>query len=85
MVRASRLDASAALRRSSSGASYRFFEWLRGTTSAWPRVHGLRSMNAMVWSSSWTTSAGSSPATILQKMQSSGMARQLPAIASRPS
>jgi hypothetical protein len=29
-----------------------------------------------VWSSSWTTSAGSSPATILQKMQSSGMARQ---------
>jgi hypothetical protein len=33
-------------------------------------------MNAIVWSSSWTTSAGSSPATILQKMQSSAMAGQ---------
>jgi hypothetical protein len=31
-------------------------------------------MKASVCSSSWTISEGSSPATILQKMQSSGMA-----------
>ena len=49
----------------------RLREWLRGITSAWPRVQGLMSMNAIVCSSSWTISAGSSPATILQKMQSS--------------
>src|SRR5919106_4642933 len=46
-------------------------------TSAWPRVHGLMSMNATVCSSSWTVSDGSSPATILQKMQSSAMAVRL--------
>ena len=43
-------------------------------TSAWPRVAGLMSMNAMVRSSSSTIVAGSSPATILQKMQSGSRA-----------
>ena len=47
----------------------------RGITSAWPRVHGLMSMNDTVCSSWSTTSAGSSPATILQKMQSSATSR----------
>ena len=42
----------------------------RGTTSACPRVAGLMSMKAIVRSSSSTIVAGSSPATILQKMQS---------------
>src|SRR5688572_6584552 len=45
-------------------------------TRACPRVHGLMSMNAIVCSSSWTISEGISPAAILQKMQSSGMAAQ---------
>src|SRR5688500_16611774 len=45
-------------------------------TSAWPRVQGLMSIKATVCSSSWTLSDGSSSATILQKMQSSAMARQ---------
>src|ERR671922_2482062 len=53
-----------------------FGEWFLGMTSAWPRVHGLMSMKATVCSSSWTLSEGSSPATILQKMQSSAMAGQ---------
>src|SRR3954453_14902795 len=68
---ASRLAASTVLSRSSSSISYRLRECRRGITSAWPRVHGLMSMNEMVCSSSATFSAGSSPAAILQKMQSS--------------
>ena len=42
-----------------------------GITSACPRVHGLMSMNESVCSSSSSFSAGSSPATIWQKRQSS--------------
>ena len=41
----------------------------------WPRVAGLMSMNATVRSSSATICAGSSPATILQKMQSGSLTR----------
>ena len=54
---------------------------LRGITSAWPRVAGLMSMKEIVRSSSSTFVAGSSPATILQKMQSGSVAmrRRLPA------
>src|SRR5215208_4163959 len=45
-------------------------------TRAWPRVHGLMSMNEIVCSSSSTFCTGSSPATILQKMQSSSAMRR---------
>src|SRR5215213_11571326 len=41
-----------------------------GITSEWPRVHGLMSMKASVWSSSSILCDGISPSTILQKMQS---------------
>src|SRR4051794_3379044 len=44
-----------------------------GMTSACPQVAGLMSMKASVCSSSSTLMAGTSPATILQKMQSSAM------------
>ena len=43
-------------------------------TSAWPRLAGWMSMKAIVRSSESTIVAGSSPATILQKMQSVGHA-----------
>ena len=71
MRAARRLAAAAVWCRSSSAISSRSAEWLRGITSAWPRVHGLMSMKATVCSSSSTRADGSSPATILQKMQSS--------------
>ena len=53
--------------------SIRSVECARGTTSAWPWVAGLMSMKATVRSSESTISPGSSPATILQKMQSSSI------------
>src|SRR5919204_2517714 len=72
MRAARRFAAAEACAKSSSEISSRSLEWFLGITSAWPLVQGLMSMKAMVSSSSWTTSAGSSPAAILQKMQSSG-------------
>ena len=45
--------------------------WRRGTTSTCSSAAGLMSLKAMVPSVSWTMSDDSSPATILQKMQSS--------------
>ena len=69
---ASRRAASIVRSRSSSGISSRSAECSRGITSAWPAVAGLMSMKATVCSSESTISAGSSPATIAQKMQSRG-------------
>ena len=67
---ASRWRAAIVCSRSSSEISIRSAEWRRGITSAWPRVAGLMSMKATVCSSESTISAGASPATIAQKMQS---------------
>src|SRR4051794_23402075 len=66
---ASRFAAAATAASSSSAICRRSVAWRRGTTSACPRVAGLMSMKATVRSSSSTTVDGSSPATILQKMQ----------------
>src|SRR3954468_5003183 len=57
-----------------------------GITRACPRVPGLMSMNAIVRSSSSIFVAGSSPATILQKMHSGSeaMRGRLPASLRRP-
>src|SRR3954464_330527 len=52
------------------GASQRLRVCSLGMTRAWPRVHGLMSMKAIVLSSSSILCAGISPATILQKRQS---------------
>ena len=59
---------------------------LRGTTSAWPRVAGLMSMNATVLVLGNDLPRGSSPATILQNRQSGSlMAGSLLAAARRRS
>src|SRR3954447_12265783 len=71
---ATRLAIAATAARSASSISPTSVECALGITSACPRVHGLMSMKAMVRSSSSIFVAGSSPATILQKMQSSAIA-----------
>src|SRR3954452_16796986 len=73
---ATRLAIAATAARSASSISPTSVECALGITSAWPRVHGLMSMKASVRSSSSIFVAGSSPATILQKMQSSAMSRR---------
>src|SRR3954447_17071516 len=70
---ATRLAIAATAARSCSSISPRSVECALGMTSACPRVHGLMSMKASVRSSSSIFVEGSSPATILQKMQSSAM------------
>src|SRR3954449_8912874 len=72
---AMRLAIAATAARSASSISPTSVECALGITSACPRVHGLMSMKASVRSSSSIFVAGSSPATILQKMQSSAIAR----------
>src|SRR3954451_6833031 len=81
-----RLAISATAARSSGSISPRSVECAFGITSAWPCVPGLMSMKAIVRSSSSIFVAGSSPATILQKMQSGSeaMRRRLPASVRRP-
>src|SRR5215212_5647296 len=71
---ASRRAMRAHAARSSSSMVSRLRVCSRGTTSTWPRVAGLMSMKATVRSSSATFVPGSSPATILQKMQSGSVA-----------
>src|SRR6188472_2195616 len=56
--------------RSSSPMSSKSSLWRRGMTSAWPLVAGLMSISVTVRSSESTISAGDSPATMAQKMQS---------------
>src|SRR4051795_7650952 len=73
-ARARRWPACATAARSSGSISSRSRAWVRGTTSAWPRVAGLMSMNETVRSSCATIVAGISPATILQKRQSGSVA-----------
>src|SRR3954467_11187017 len=73
-VRASRWPACATAARAAGAISSRSRVWTRGTTSAWPRVAGLMSMNVTVRSSEATIVAGISPATILQKRQSGSVA-----------
>ena len=70
---ASRWEAIITARRSSASTLSRSAEWARGTTSAWPRVAGAMSRKATVRSSSSTILEGSSPARILQKMQSGSL------------
>src|SRR4051794_14671794 len=60
--------------RSSPSMSRRSRACSRGTTSRWPRVAGLMSMNETVRSSESTFVAGISPATILQKRHSGSRA-----------
>src|SRR5215210_78418 len=84
MRSASRFAPAATRERSSGSISSRLRECVRGITSAWPRVHGLMSMNDTVCSSWSTISAGSSPVAILQKMQSSATRRFIPPRASCP-
>ncbi len=67
---ATRWAATAQLARSSSPIDSRSSVWRRGITSAWPLVAGLMSISVTVCSSESTISAGASPATIAQKMQS---------------
>src|SRR4051795_3198791 len=69
---ATRFAVRAHAARSSSPTSSRSAAWARGTTSAWPRVAGAMSMNASVRSSSSTTVAGRSPATIRQNRARAG-------------
>src|SRR3954470_16921145 len=73
-ARARRWPACATAARSAGSISSRSRAWVRGTTSAWPRVAGLMSMNETVRSSCATIVAGISPATILQKRQSGSVA-----------
>src|SRR3954447_18751614 len=73
---ATRRAMAAIAARSLASISPMSLECALGITSAWPRVHGLMSMKASVRSSSSIFVAGSSPATILQKMQSSAMRRR---------
>src|SRR5580704_5819466 len=47
-----------------------FSMWPVGMTRTWTGVWGLRSRKAMAWSDRSTMSAGRSPATMRQKMQS---------------
>src|ERR1700724_2499450 len=67
---ASRCEATITACRSSAEALSRSATCSRGTTNACPRVAGAMSRKATVCSSSSTTLDGSSPARILQKMQS---------------
>src|SRR5579875_2093673 len=70
---ASRWQASATALRSAASTLSRSRWCARGITSACPRVAGAMSMKAIVRSSSSTMRAGSSPATILQKMHSGSL------------
>src|SRR3954454_14861480 len=71
--------------RSSPSMSRRSRACSRGTTSRWPRVAGLMSMNETVRSSESTWVDGTSPATILQKRHSgSGAMRRARLIRSLP-
>src|SRR4051812_7605800 len=73
-VCAIRWPARATAARSSGSISSRSRACARGTTSAWPRVAGLMSMNVTVRASLATIVAGISPATILQNRQSGSVA-----------
>ena len=53
--------------------------WSTGITSAWNGACGLRSLIETEWSLRPSTSAGTSPATILQKMQSEAVVLMPPA------
>ena len=55
---------------SAAASAAAFGWWLRGITSTWVGACGFTSRNATVVSVSCTTSAGMSPATILQNRQS---------------
>ena len=53
--------------------------WSTVITSAWNGACGLRSLIETAWSLRPSTSAGTSPATILQKMQSGAVSLMAPA------